>query len=164
MAIPKLSSSPTKHAIDIYTDGGYFSKKDIGGWAFVIYQNNQECWRLSGRKRNTSSLEMELYAALQSLIQLQENAKPPSESTQFNITLHTDSRILIEGLQQKYTKWCADNWKVKSGKAVVYKELWQALFELISTQQVTLKWVKAHNGNSGNTLADDLARQAALAS
>ena len=122
--------------IDIYTDGGYFPNRDIGGWACVIFHNQKEVQRLSGHKKKTSSLEMELYAAQQALTNLQSSSSASHQKlnpvrSATSITLHTDSRILIEGLQDKYASWCLNDWKVKSGKTVVYKELWQSLFVLV---------------------------------
>jgi len=147
--------------IDIYTDGGYFHKQDIGGWGCVIYENSEEICRDSGWKKQTSSLEMELFAAHQALLKLNhfsDNHHIENQTLQINI--HTDSRIIIEGLKEKYQTWCANNWKVKSGKTVVYKELWQTLSGLSQQLNVDWKWVKGHNGNKGNTLADQLARDA----
>jgi len=143
----------------IYTDGGYFEKQDIGGWGFVIFKNGQEFIQNSGSQKQTSSLEMELIAAKKALETLQEFAQ---EIETYSVTLYTDSRILIEGLTEKYTTWCNNQWRVKSGKTVVYKEHWQHLSNLSLQQQVELCWVKGHNGNHGNTLADSLARQAVL--
>jgi len=152
----------------IYTDGGYFEKLDIGGWGFVIFKNDQEILRDSGWQKQTSSLEMELYAAqkaIEKISAIQANEQslnhhylPENLST----TLYTDSKILIDGLTQKYAIWCANQWKVKSGKTVVYKELWQSLSTLCSQYHINLCWIKAHNGNPGNTTADSLAREAVM--
>ncbi|HHS99935.1 MAG TPA: ribonuclease HI [Thiomicrospira sp.] len=157
----KLEISPNITHLHIYTDGGYFEKMDIGGWGLVIYKNDVELYRDSGWQKQTSSLEMELVAAQKAL----EHVQQYSSQTVFPIenickTLYTDSRIVIEGLTQKYTTWCQNHWKVKSGKTVVYKELWQALSNLTEQQKVEWKWVKGHNGNLGNTIADQLARDA----
>lgn len=143
----------------IYTDGGYFEKLDAGGWGVVIYQNNQEIFRASGWQKHTSSLEMELLAARKGIELLSQFEK--TASTLSN-TLYTDSRILIEGLTLKYPTWCKNQWKVKSGKTVVYKELWQSLSQLACQQNIQWQWVKAHSGNTGNTLADQLARDAVM--
>ncbi|BCN93214.1 ribonuclease H [Thiomicrorhabdus immobilis] len=146
----------------IYTDGGYFEKQDIGGWGLVIFQNDEEIYRNSGWQRHTSSLEMELTAARKALEYIQSQNKAASKSPVSCKTLYTDSRIIIEGLTQKYTLWCENQWRVKSGKTVVYKELWQSLSNLTQHLDVEWKWVKGHNGNQGNTIADQLARDAVI--
>ncbi|MEA1989974.1 MAG: ribonuclease H [Pseudomonadota bacterium] len=141
----------------IYTDGGYFEKHDIGGWGLVIFENDKEVYRASGWQKQTSSLEMELVAAHKALEHVERLSSSYASPCK---TLYTDSRIIIEGLTQKYATWCKNQWKVKSGKTVIYKELWQALSHLTEQQKVTWRWVKGHNGNLGNTIADNLAREA----
>lgn len=152
-----MLNSAQKIKLDIYTDGSYLERQDIGGWGLIIYKDHQECYRTSGWQKKTSSLEMELTAAKVALQQL-KSANLDLEKNQ--ITLHTDSRILIEGLTEKYSLWCENQWKVKSGKTVIYKELWQSLKQLEDEQEVSFCWVKGHNGNQGNTIADQLAREA----
>ncbi|QCU90331.1 ribonuclease H family protein [Thiomicrorhabdus sediminis] len=161
-----------KQAIHIYCDGGYEAHNDTGGWAYIIYQRKtkppqsikrlsssdyRELKRNSGWQKHTSSLEMELQAAHQALLAIQTSKEIPTD-----ITLFTDSRIIIEGLEQKYSIWQTNNWQVKSGKTVVYKELWQALANLTNELNVHWQWVKAHSGIHGNVVVDELATQARL--
>lgn len=156
---PSQTPLITQNHYQIYTDGGYFEKLNIGGWGFVIFKNDQEIYRDSYWQKDTSSLEMELIAANNALTDLQ---KLISRKERYAVTLYSDSRILIDGLTEKYPIWCQNQWRVKSGKTVVYKELWQSLFHLREQQQASLCWVKSHNGNHGNSLADTLAREAVL--
>lgn len=161
--MPSNLNEPTSlQNFAIYTDGGYFEKQDIGGWGLVIFQNDKEIYRDSGWQRQTSSLEMELIAAHKALEYIQNQNKQDSKAPQSCKTLYTDSRIIIEGLTQKYALWCQNQWRVKSGKTVVYKDLWQTLSNLTQNLDVEWKWVKGHNGNQGNTIADQLAREAVI--
>jgi len=149
--------------IDIFTDGGYLERHNIGGWSWVIYRNQIECSRAHGSKQTTTSLEMELTAAQQALEYTRDRNLENSgldKSQTHRIIVHTDCRIIIEGLHIKYPTWCADNWKVKSGKSVVFKELWQQVYTLSAQQGVEWKWVKSHRHSEGNNLADKLAREA----
>ncbi|NPA71185.1 MAG: ribonuclease HI [Gammaproteobacteria bacterium] len=161
-------------SFDIYTDGGYFEKHDLGGWGSVIYQQDVESIRVSGWQKKTCSLEMELKASLNGLKQIEEllskamQTRPSLESSiacstaQYSITLYTDSRILIEGLSQKIHLWRAKNWIHKSGNPVKFRCLWEQIEQLTLVNHVHWKWVKGHNGNRGNTLADGLARAAVI--
>ncbi len=146
--------------IHLYSDGGYFEKQNIGGWGAVIFKNNQEYMRLSGWQKITSSLEMELTAACNALHQLKKISPPLSSAPSFHITLFTDSRILIEGLQYKIQLWRQHHWVHKSGNLVKYQALWETLDQLTQEHNVTWQWVKGHNGDLGNELADQLAREA----
>lgn len=153
-------SSATKPLmIEIYTDGGYFEKLDIGGWGSVIFQQNKEIQRISDWQKQTCSLEMELKAAVSALDILHHQIKPAPSC---QVTLYTDSRILIEGLTQKIHLWRQNHWVHKSGNPVKYQSLWEKLEQLTHQYQVIWQWVKGHNGNEGNTIADGLAREAVM--
>lgn len=146
-------------SIEIYTDGGYFEKLDVGGWGSVIFQQNKEIERLSDWQKQTSSLEMELKAAVSALNRLHNKILLTHP---YQVTLYTDSRILIEGLTQKIHLWRQNHWTHKSGNPVKYQSLWETLEELTHQYHVIWKWVKGHNGNKGNAIADGLARQAVI--
>jgi len=146
--------------IEIYTDGGYFEKWDVGGWGSVIFQQNVEIERVSDWQKKTSSLEMELKAAVNALDVLQTKIEPIQ--TPYQVTLYTDSRILIEGLTQKIHLWRQNHWIHKSGNPVKYQTLWETLERLTHQYQVVWQWVKGHSGNKGNAIADGLAREAVM--
>lgn len=147
--------------IEIYTDGGYFEKHDMGGWGSVMFEQDREIDRASDWQKQTSSLEMELKAAVMGLekLETQLNTVRPRP---YQVTLYTDSRILIEGLNRKIHLWRENHWTHKSGNRVKYQSLWERLEALTHQYQVGWQWVKAHNGNQGNTLADQLAREAVM--
>ena len=147
--------------INIYTDGGYFEQLDVGGWGTVIYKEDQELTRLSDWQKKTSSLEMELKAAVKALEAFADYLKQEA-LPHFQITLYTDSRIIIEGLAHKIHLWQENAWVHKSGNQVKYQSLWLSLKELSQLFKVDLKWVKGHSGNLGNTIADQLAREAVV--
>ncbi len=156
-----LESSDTSPLnIEIYTDGGYFEKLDVGGWGSVIFKQKREIERVSDWQKQTSSLEMELKAAVSALDILHHKIKPSHPN--YQVTLYTDSRILIEGLTQKIHLWRQNHWVHKSGNPVKYQSLWEKLEQLTHQYQVVWQWVKGHNGNEGNTIADGLAREAVM--
>jgi len=147
--------------IHIYSDGGYFEKQDIGGWGSVIFKQEKELTRLSDWQKQTSSLEMELKAALNALQQF-ESLSRQEDKPNYQITLFTDSRILIEGLSQKIHLWRQNDWVHKSGNPVKYQTLWESLEAITKQYEVHWQWVKGHNGDLGNTIADQLAREAVM--
>lgn len=152
--------------LHIYTDGGYVAKDDMGGWGVIITEYVQNCKTIhqySGRQRHTSSLEMELMAAVQGLEQIIEKRKgqqPAIKGEPFNITLYTDSKILLEGLEGKIERYRQQNWMHKSGRPVASRRLWERLQELTQTLNVQVKWIKGHSRHEGNLQADALARSA----
>lgn len=161
----QITLTRCKH-LHIYTDGAYFKNHNIGGWGYVIYCNEQTIGQDSGVKKPAGSLEMEMTAAIQAIKSIPKVACKLSthahQRPQTQITLHTDSRIILEGLFEKYPIWERNQWVVKSGKTVVCKALWQELHHLTHEYAVQWKWVKGHVGIEGNELSDQLARKAVL--
>lgn len=146
-------------SLRVYTDGSYHAQQNLGGWGVVIIDAHQKVCQYSGCKRHTSSLEMELTAAvfaLQQLVDDSVNAK--------NISLFTDSKILLEGLEYKIERYRQQNWTHKSGRPVESRDLWLRLQYLSQSLPVSIKWVKGHAKNPGNIMADALARKALLTS
>jgi len=141
---------------EIYTDGAYFKQHHLGGWGVAVYEKEKLVKTLNGVKMSQSSLEMELIAAINALRWFQKNH--PKQA----VKLFTDAQILLEGLFDKYTLWERNNWQSKNGNDVAYAELWQKLHELSFHRPVNFYWVKAHFKNSGNQLADQLARESIL--
>ncbi len=149
-----LTTAETTH-LELYSDGGYMSQLHLGGWGYVLYCDGEVSHQDFGVCRNTSSLEMELTAAVEAL----QMAKQTQRAGQ-TITLHTDSKILLEGLQGKIERYRQQQWFHKSGRPVESRELWERLQALTSSLKAEVKWVKGHNGNPGNQRADQLARHA----
>lgn len=94
---------------------------------------------------------MELTAAIRALEALARPSK---------VTIHTDSRYLIDGLRLWLPRWKENGWKTASGKSVKNADLWQALEAAITRHDVSWRWVAGHSGHSDNDRADALARAA----
>ena len=76
--------------------------------------------------------------------------------------------MISDGINQNWIqKWKYNNWLTASNSAVKNKDLWQRLDLIIcwfKENQFALKviWIKGHNGNTYNELADRLASEAAV--
>ena len=77
------------------------------------------------------------------------------------IDLHTDSRYVMNGVQEWMPRWKANGWKTASKKPVANQDLWQQLGEAVSQHRIRWHWVKGHAGNEFNERCDQLARTAA---
>ncbi len=133
--------------ITIYTDGACSGNPGPGGWgALLIYGDNQR--ELMEGAFETTNNRMELLAAIEALNALRE----PCE-----VTLHTDSTYVKDGITQWIENWKNNGWRTAAKKPVKNAELWQALDEATSRHKITWKWVKGHNGDEGNERADELA-------
>ena len=76
--------------------------------------------------------------------------------------LFTDSVYLKDGITKWIINWEKNNWKNANNKEVKNKDLWVQLLEAVEKHKIDWNWVKGHEGNEGNEIADELATQAIL--
>ena len=135
--------------IKIYTDGACRGNPGRGGWGvFVI--NGQESKKIFGGKIETTNNEMELTAAIKGL----ESFNLPTD-----LDLYTDSKYVMDGINDWIHNWKRNGWKTANKKPVKRSNLWMELDKLNSFHDVKWYWVKGHSGDIGNDMADELANQ-----
>jgi len=142
---------PSKPIVHIFTDGACLGNPGPGGWAALLRTNGHEK-ELVGAASQTTNNRMELRAAINALAALNR----PCE-----VTLHTDSQYLRQGVTQWIHNWQRNGWKTASKKPVKNKDLWQALLKAIAPHEVRWEWVKGHAGHVENERVDSLASKAA---
>jgi len=133
----------------IYTDGACSGNPGPGGWGVVMRSQGKEK-ELYGSDPLTTNNRMELMAAIQALEALQ---RPTT------VTLHTDSKYLLDGITKWIQGWQRNGWKTAAKKPVKNDDLWRRLTEAIRPHHVEWVWVKGHAGDPGNERADALARR-----
>ena len=133
----------------IYTAGACSGNPGPGGWGVVLRWKDKEK-ELYGGDPQTTNNRMELMAAIQALEALRRPAK---------VSLHTDSRYLLDGITKWIAGWQQNGWLTAAGKPVKNADLWRRLTEAMSRHEVTWVWVKGHAGDAGNERADALARR-----
>ena len=139
--------------VEIYSDGSCLGNPGPGGWGVLLRWRGIER-ELSGGERDTTNNRMELRAAIEALNTL----KKPSQ-----VVLTTDSRYVIQGINEWMAGWVARGWKTASKRPVKNQDLWQALHSAIQPHDITWQWVKGHAGHDENERVDTLARNEALA-
>ena len=137
--------------IKIYTDGSCLKNPGNGGWAAIIFINNEKIV-ISGNKKNTTNNQMELLAAIEALKKIPERQK---------IQIYTDSRYVKQGITEWIAKWIQNNWKTSSKQKVKNVDLWKKLNKISKKYKIEWHWVKAHAGDTFNEEADELAKKAA---
>jgi ribonuclease HI len=105
---------------------------------------------MHGGDPETTNNKMELTAAIEALNAL----KGPSK-----VTLYTDSKYVMDGINEWLANWKKRGWKTAAKKPVKNKELWMALDEATERHDIQWKWVRGHTGNPGNEEADALANR-----
>lgn len=142
----------TQTVIVIYTDGACHGNPGPGGWGAVLRDGSGET-RLYGGEKRTTNNRMELLAAITALESLTE--KRP-------VRLHTDSQYVHNGITDWISGWKRRGWTTSAGKPIKNDDLWRRLDEIASQHTVNWQWVRGHNGNEGNELADQLATRGAI--
>jgi ribonuclease HI len=80
-------------------------------------------------------------------------------SGRLEVTIHTDSTYVKNGIEKWAANWEKNGWKTASGQNVKNQVGWKRLRELEKKMlNLQWKWVKGHSGNPGNEKADSLAR------
>ena len=135
--------------IDIYTDGACRGNPGPGGWGVLLIAGKRTK-TMHGGDPETTNNRMELTAAIEAL-----NALKGSR----NVVLHTDSKYVMDGINEWMPNWKKRGWTTAAKKPVKNKDLWQALDEAVARHEIEWKWVKGHDGNEGNEMADLLANR-----
>ena len=137
--------------IVIYTDGGCRGNPGIGGWgAWLRYKDHDK--KLKGSELNTTNNKMELTASIRALEVL--------NSSDITVDLYTDSKYVIQGINEWIDGWKVKGWKTANKKPVKNVDLWKRLDTLNQEFSVNWIWVKGHSDDPGNDMADLLANQA----
>ena len=137
--------------IVIYTDGGCRGNPGIGGWGvWLRYKDHDK--RLKGSELNTTNNKMELTASIRALQSLKSN--------DITVDLYTDSKYVIQGINEWIDAWKAKDWKTANKKKVKNIDLWKQLDTLNQKFSVNWYWVKGHSDDPGNDMADRLANEA----
>ena len=138
--------------ITIYTDGACTGNPGAGGYGAVLLRDRDR-QEISGGYRLTTNNRMEMMAAIAALKSLEE---------QSSVTLHSDSKYLVDAVTKGWAKkWQANGWKRNKKDKAKNPDLWQELLDLCQQHQVDFVWVKGHAGIPENERCDKLAVAAA---
>ncbi|MCK4944947.1 MAG: ribonuclease HI [Alphaproteobacteria bacterium] len=137
-----------KH-IDMFTDGACSGNPGPGGWGVVLRYGRHEKDINGGIASSTTNNRMELQAVIEGLSCLKGRC---------HVTIHTDSKYVMDGVTKYLTGWKAKGWKTSNKKEVKNIDLWKNLDELLPRHQTDWVWVRGHNGHTENERADTLAR------
>ncbi len=106
---------------------------------------------MHGGEPDTTNNRMELTAAIEALNALKGRTQ---------VTLYTDSKYVMQGLNEWMPNWKRNGWKTAARKPVKNVDLWKILDDEAQRHQVDWHWVKGHSGVEGNERADQLANEA----
>lgn len=133
--------------VDIFTDGACKGNPGPGGWAAILRMGAHEK-ELVGGAPDTTNNRMEMTAVLSGLSALKEPCA---------VTVHTDSRYVIDGMTQWIFGWQKRGWVNAAKKPVANEDLWRELIAAARPHKVSWEWVKGHSGHAENERCDALA-------
>jgi ribonuclease HI len=162
-----------------YSDGACKRNPGPGGWGAVMFETPKDVkltyrFMTSGGKKNTTNQEMELTGFLELLKMC---------SSKGDYILHSDSTYVVyalcgNGIKEAemtlsplkkhvmipgyISNWMKNGWKKADNTPVKHVQLWKEIADLcekivIGGSRLRIKWVKGHDGDIGNELADALS-------
>ncbi len=132
----------------LFTDGSASPNPGPGGWGVVYVVDGEVLDQLHGHEPHTTNNRMELRA----LIEAYKIASPSQP-----LDVWTDSQLCVKTINEWAPAWQKRGWRRKGGE-IKNLELVQTLFALAEKRpNLTLKWIKAHDGSRWNEYADSLA-------
>lgn len=148
-----MTSTETATRVVVYTDGACHGNPGPGGWGVVLRVEGEDERHLYGGDPHTTNNQMEMLAAITALEELDGGA---------SVQLWTDSQYVRNGITSWIDGWKRKGWKTAAGQPVKNQQLWQRLDAAASRHTVDWRWVRGHNGDEGNELADTLATRGAI--
>lgn len=131
----------------IYTDGACRGNPGPGGWGVLMrFQDRHKTLR--GFEAQTTNNRMELTAVIEGLRALRRSC---------DIELNTDSKYVMQGINEWIENWKRNGWKTAAKKPVKNSDLWRQLDSEVQRHDIEWRWIKGHSGNEGNEMADELA-------
>jgi ribonuclease HI len=134
--------------VDLFTDGACSGNPGPGGWGALLRYNGHER-EIAGGEAMTTNNRMEMTAVIEGLSALK---------TPCAVTVHTDSKYVMEGVTKYLANWKRNGWRTADRKEVKNIDLWQKLDPLLALHDIAWTWVKGHAGHPENERVDALAR------
>ena len=132
--------------ITYYTDGSASPNPGPGGFSVI---KDKKPHILGSEPGQTTNIRMEGKAIVAAL---KDAAGAPC-------VIHTDSEFWINVITKWAANWQRNGWKKKGGE-IKNLDIVQEAFPLYEASQATLIWVRGHNNDEGNEMADRYANKA----
>lgn len=134
--------------VELFTDGACSGNPGPGGWGAILRYGDKEK-ELCGGEKETTNNRMELTAVIEGLAKLKEPCK---------VRLVTDSKYVADAVTKGWVfSWQKNGWRKADKKPALNVDLWERLLELLKIHEVTIDWVKGHNGHPENERCDKMA-------
>lgn len=133
----------------LWTDGSASPNPGPGGFAVLEKQGDEIKPVALGKEAKSTNIRME---GLAMIAAIKAAGDEPLE-------IHSDSEFWINVLTKWAPGWQARGWTKSKGE-IQNLEIVKELYELYTTHDVSLIWVRGHAGTEMNELADEWANRA----
>jgi ribonuclease HI len=138
--------------IEIYTDGAGNNSKI--GWAWILTENGEAKISSQGFAKQGTNNIAELSAVISAVYYVKKKLKKRK------VTLISDSQYIVNAINDNWLEgWKRNEWRRSTGK-LANANLWKILDKALEGTNIEFKWVRGHNGNTWNEVADKLAVEA----
>ena len=139
--------------MEIFTDGACSGNPGNGGFGIVIVNGKTITEYQSKCFHNVTNNQMELSAIITALKLLKHN------NVTGNVTLYSDSEYCVNSITKWLNTWIKNNYNIGSKKEIKNIPLWEEFRKLRDSIncKVEYLWVKGHENNEFNNLADQNA-------
>lgn len=131
--------------ITYYTDGSCEPNPGTGGFAVIRDMKPQ----VLGGEHDTTNIRMEGMAIIAAI----------KDADGQECAIYTDSEFWINVITKWSIAWEAKGWR-KSGGEIKNLDIVKEVCPLYRQSRATLIWVRGHNNDEGNELADHWANEA----
>lgn len=136
--------------ITYYTDGSASPNPGPGGFAVILVDEGEMKPVVLGSEEGiTTNIRME-GLAIKAALEHADGAE---------CQIYTDSEFWINVITKWSLAWEANGWKKKGGE-IKNLDIVQAVCPLYRASHATLTWVRGHEGDAGNEMADEWANKA----
>ena len=140
-----------KKRVILYTDGACSGNPGLGGYAGILMYGEAKR-EYNGAEVQTTNNRMEVLAVIEGLKRL----KYPCI-----VDVYSDSAYTVNAFANGWIyAWKKNGWKKADNKAVSNQDLWEELYALTRTHEVTFHKVAGHADDESNNRCDELARGA----
>jgi ribonuclease HI len=144
--IQLLQAATMNTMIIYYTDGSASPNPGPGGFAVI---KNGQPHILGSEDGQTTNIRMEGMALVAAM----------KDAAGEECEIFTDSEFWINVITKWAPGWEAKGWKKKNGE-IKNLDIVQEAYPLYQNSQAILTWVRGHEGDEGNEMADEWANKA----
>lgn len=132
----------------VFTDGGSVPNPGPGGWGAVYVIDGEIVDQAHGHDADTTNNRMELLALIEAV-----ELVPVGTA----MTIFSDSNLAVQSMNDWAKGWERRGWKRKTGPIKNLELVKELYFKLQARPELTLRWIRAHDGSLWNEYADSLA-------